>query len=45
MNMYGGSNCYNLQAKWQLTYDGIYVNQNPVGNNGFLATYCYTKDG
>ena len=43
--MYGETKCYILSARWQLTYDGINVNQNPDGNNGFLATYCYTKDG
>lgn len=43
--MYGNNKCYNILARWYLTYDGLVVNIVPSGLRGYLATYCYSYDG
>lgn len=45
MTMFRNNKCYNILARWQLTYDGLTTNQFLFGNSGFLASYCYSKDG
>jgi hypothetical protein len=45
MTMFRNNKCYNILARWQLTYDGLNTNYFLFGNSGFLASYCYSKDG
>jgi hypothetical protein len=43
--MYGNNKCYNILARYYITYDGVNVNTNQNGIKGYFATYCYSIDG
>ena len=45
ITMYGNNICYDIYARWYLTYDGLNVNTLSTGLRGYLASYCYSYDG